>query len=474
MGTPGFASPEQFRRSQSDGRSDIFSLGALMHYLLTLQDPGLRPFDFEPPSLANSAVSNLMEKIMQKALEIKPENRFLGALEMKKVLSGELSIDDLPGRGFIIISPQELHFLNMRPGKEKAAEITVRNSRDLEMVRAHLTSAHPGLIAEPSSIDAPSATINVRPDHRRFRRGEKTETSLTLSTESSKVSIPVTVHYQPSFLRRLSPAWYGLAGLIIPLVIFSCYVGDIQSLAKDYPIDTFFVVLLYAIIVGGLAFLPTIRKKDLKPLALAGNIFLILLPFLFVYLYLYKLPFIAFDDQENIEAMSSSKIRSLCHRVLLWGPRWEALEPLASEGDSSSLPYIIWAKGMDHDNRNAPRSSTCSGVLQRISNQNAGDSRREMLEWYWKNWHRSITEWWIEGFNREGCLVSMENTSDSIDNLLTMLGQRRGFPRDWLIFNGCRMLDHFNSRDVAEKVNKALDSGKSEQKTGAERYCACT
>ena len=50
MGTPGFASPEQFRRTQSDRRSDLFSLGALMHFLLTLKDPGLRPFDFEPPS----------------------------------------------------------------------------------------------------------------------------------------------------------------------------------------------------------------------------------------------------------------------------------------------------------------------------------------------------------------------------------------------------------------------------------------
>jgi len=44
MGTPGFASPEQFRRTQSDRRSDLFSLGALMHFLLTLKDPGLRPF----------------------------------------------------------------------------------------------------------------------------------------------------------------------------------------------------------------------------------------------------------------------------------------------------------------------------------------------------------------------------------------------------------------------------------------------
>lgn len=477
MGTPGFASPEQFRRSQSDGRSDLYSLGALMHYLLTLKDPGLRPFDFEPPSLSNPAVSVLMEKAVQKSLEIKPENRFQSAGEMKRLLQGELSFEELSTKGFIIINPKEVQLLDLEPGGENTAAITVRSSREGERIQAHLTSDHPGLMVEPSSIDEENAEVIVTPLHREFRRGEKTAASITLSTESSKITIPVTVQYKPVLYKRIPRAVYFLLGCIMPLVVFSFHINKVFYYAKYNPVDFFFFVLFYVLITGGIAFLPALRKKELKPLALAGNILLILLPFLFVYLYCYILPFRNLNSWHISEYRNDRGLRSICHRVLLWGPDTRVMDLLAGKGDCSSLPYIIWAKSLEGLKDKDPFCDKnndkyhCSSTILWIANQKAGDTPEEMWEWYWKNWNKSDTELWTEGFKAQGYEVSLKDDS-SIDRLLLMLGQKSGPLESWLIFNGFRMLERFNSDKVAEKVNNALNAGTVDETEGAREYCS--
>ena len=41
IGTPGYAPPEQYGKGQTDVRSDIYSLGVVLHTLLTRHDPAL-------------------------------------------------------------------------------------------------------------------------------------------------------------------------------------------------------------------------------------------------------------------------------------------------------------------------------------------------------------------------------------------------------------------------------------------------
>lgn len=48
LGTPGYAAPECYGSGQSDARSDIYSLGATMHQLITGKDPRDNPFSFKP------------------------------------------------------------------------------------------------------------------------------------------------------------------------------------------------------------------------------------------------------------------------------------------------------------------------------------------------------------------------------------------------------------------------------------------
>jgi hypothetical protein len=107
MGTPGFAAPEQFRRSQTDNRSDIYSFGATIHYLLTLKDPACNPFNFEPVSLTNLDVSPLMEKVISSCTEIDPEKRFKSAEDVTRVLKGEISYESVFREKSKIVEPIE-------------------------------------------------------------------------------------------------------------------------------------------------------------------------------------------------------------------------------------------------------------------------------------------------------------------------------------------------------------------------------
>jgi serine/threonine protein kinase len=216
MGTPGFAPPEQFRQRQTDIRSDIYSLGATIHYLLSLQDPGAHPFDFAPLSVLNPKVSPLMERAVQKAVEIRAENRFQNAKDMQKVLLGEVSIDVFR-QGFIIVDPREITMADLDPRLPNKKELTIKSSAG-EVLQGHLTSEHPGLHLDPVDFDAPLAKIALTADGRKFPRGEKTLTSVILSTATAKMTIPVSVQFKPTFIRGLSPAVAGVLFFLIPLL----------------------------------------------------------------------------------------------------------------------------------------------------------------------------------------------------------------------------------------------------------------
>ncbi len=94
MGTMGYAPPEQYAgRGQTDVRSDIYSLGATLHHLLTRRDPTQHPpfsFNTTPPRSLNPAVSPHVEATIMKALAHDRAQRFQTASEMKQSLLGKM------------------------------------------------------------------------------------------------------------------------------------------------------------------------------------------------------------------------------------------------------------------------------------------------------------------------------------------------------------------------------------------------
>src|SRR5207302_9750492 len=48
LGSVGYAAPEQYGKAQTTPRADIYSLGAVLHQLLTASEPSQAPFRFRP------------------------------------------------------------------------------------------------------------------------------------------------------------------------------------------------------------------------------------------------------------------------------------------------------------------------------------------------------------------------------------------------------------------------------------------
>ena len=85
MGTPGYMSPEQqIDVAHTDGRSDIFSLGAVMYQVLTGKLPEKLPPD--PPSKVNAKADSRLDPIVLKCLREHPEDRYQDAGEFLDVL----------------------------------------------------------------------------------------------------------------------------------------------------------------------------------------------------------------------------------------------------------------------------------------------------------------------------------------------------------------------------------------------------
>ena len=88
IGTAGYTAPEQFDGFPTH-RSDIYSLGASLHHLLTGRDPRVhRPFSFHdfPVREQNPDVPAGLASIVETAVAYNPEDRFASAEEMRIAL----------------------------------------------------------------------------------------------------------------------------------------------------------------------------------------------------------------------------------------------------------------------------------------------------------------------------------------------------------------------------------------------------
>ena len=144
LGTPRFVAPEQARAGVIDARTDLYSVGVLLHWLITLRGPFpnadglgamLRAHVFDPPLPPSKAgprdLPAALDVIVLKALEKNPRNRFQTAASFAEALRACLEMDQKPPRWLVT----ERLFIAPRPPLPPASpeattqKITLPNPR---------------------------------------------------------------------------------------------------------------------------------------------------------------------------------------------------------------------------------------------------------------------------------------------------------------------------------------------------------
>ena len=181
LGTDGYAPPEQYGKAQTDERADVFALGATLHQLLTLHDPGTMPFKFPRVRTRNPKVNSRVEAAIMKAVEPSKDKRHQSIEEMRRALLGDKAARRRPvpakkGREEPTRSTRPASTLPSRPGKlalTPAAldfgELSVDGTESERCLvvtippgeRATLTADVPWLRVHPASVDKSGTPVTV-------------------------------------------------------------------------------------------------------------------------------------------------------------------------------------------------------------------------------------------------------------------------------------------------------------------------
>jgi serine/threonine protein kinase len=86
LGTPGYASPEHGGKGQTDPRSDVYSLGVMLHQMVTGYDPTATPFTLPPARSLNATVPQYVEDAIRRATQLQPAQRFQTVAEFRQAL----------------------------------------------------------------------------------------------------------------------------------------------------------------------------------------------------------------------------------------------------------------------------------------------------------------------------------------------------------------------------------------------------
>lgn len=268
LGTPRYASPEQFRGRPVDARSDLFSMGAILFEMLT----GQPPFPGEsfgeiahavlhgsPPALSGSPAIVAMGRIVHRALSREPQDRYPSAQAMAEELRATLLMDGIETKAHAraLRRLMVLPFRVLRPSEDieflayslpEAITVSLAGLENL-IVRSSIAAAQysgdpPDLqkIAREAEVDVvlTGALLNVGKQLRITTQLAEVPSGTLLWSHSSQATTHGLLELHDDLVRR-----------VVDSILPSLTIQEHQSLQKERPASaTAYEIYLQANEVG--------------------------------------------------------------------------------------------------------------------------------------------------------------------------------------------------------------------------------
>ncbi len=198
LGTPGYAAPEQYGgKGQTDPRSDIYSLGVVLHQMLTGYDPTATPFNLPVTRTLNASVPPALEAVIRKATNVDPNQRFQTVAEMRAGLSGQASTSH--GRILVLLALGALAVLLL------GGAFLLSSNNGITGVVGGTPTATATITASPPTV-APTATATrtATPTFTATATRNPTVTPLSATATETETPSPTATRVLPTRVRVIN------------------------------------------------------------------------------------------------------------------------------------------------------------------------------------------------------------------------------------------------------------------------------
>ena len=197
IGTVGFCPPEQYGENQTDHQSDIYSLGAMMHSLLTNIVPGTKssnPFEFCPVRMVNPNVSRQTEAIIKKSTRIEREQRYESMEKMLMVINSAYknSKEQSLGLPKLEVAPVNLDLMRIGFDEKRTARFLITNSGKGTLSGSINPPKMKGIKVHPKSINSNKRVVELEVDGSQITAYKDHKLNIVIRTNGGNFVLPVS------------------------------------------------------------------------------------------------------------------------------------------------------------------------------------------------------------------------------------------------------------------------------------------